>query len=155
MTTSNSKLKVSDRAELAAVHPYSITSAFLVPIMPHQIVSSRFLGSTFCPCCFRVPLLKLKIRKKGTLIIIKGATQEHSFSPAREAQCKTHPSRPVPLPPALIPTGGRRRAGDRKVEGGDLACLFCCLNLFMYVFVYMSITDSYTYQQHRDPNITV
>ena len=22
-----------------------------------------------CPCCFRVPLLKLRIRKKGTLII--------------------------------------------------------------------------------------
>ena len=153
MTTSNSKLKVSDRAELAAVHPYSITSAFLVPIMPHQIVSSRFLGSTFCPFCFRVPSLKLKIRKKGTLIIIiKGATQEHSFSPAREAQ----PLSPRPPPTGFDSNRGEEKGGGSKSgRGADLACFFCSLNLFMYVFVYMSITDSYTYQQHRDPNITV
>ena len=33
------------------------------------LISSRFLGSTFGPFCFKVPLLKLNIRIKGTLIM--------------------------------------------------------------------------------------
>ena len=32
-------------------------------------ITTRFLGSTLLPFLFRVPLLKLNIRKKGTLII--------------------------------------------------------------------------------------